>query len=390
MMSNHHGNTSPNITNGYDRTFGPSIYHFNKGPAGQSVEASVASLRAEAATHANANTYAQFYDDVAQYVTGYIPTSSRGKWSSKIHLPDGAINPVVILSAPGLDYQDNGFDVNAYQYWVTPDAKGNIAIDKIKPGNYRVTAYAEGIFGDFVYENITIAAGKTTNTGTLQWRAESAGTELWRIGTPDKSAGEFRHGNAPSSRSGAIDEFRVYWGAYDFPTDFPNGVNFTVGKSDIATDLNYVHWSVYGSTYTRPAIVASPTINNWTINFDTTAAQLKNKKTATLTIQFAGIGTEAGNTDVMTGAYANLPYNVAINGNDLETFVVPAWHSSSCSIRSGITCYQVRNQWTFPTASLSTTSTNAMTLSLPFNATAGAVTLSSLSVMYDALRLEVA
>jgi rhamnogalacturonan endolyase len=31
LVSNHHGNGTPNITNGFDRTFGPFYYHFNSG-----------------------------------------------------------------------------------------------------------------------------------------------------------------------------------------------------------------------------------------------------------------------------------------------------------------------------------------------------------------------
>ena len=33
-----------------------------------------------------------------------------------------------------------------------------------------------------------------------------------------------------------IDQYRQYWGAYDFPTDFPSGVNYTIGNSDPAKD----------------------------------------------------------------------------------------------------------------------------------------------------------
>lgn len=32
IVSNHHGDGTPNITHGFDRTFGPYYFHFNKGP----------------------------------------------------------------------------------------------------------------------------------------------------------------------------------------------------------------------------------------------------------------------------------------------------------------------------------------------------------------------
>ena len=64
--------------------------------------------------------------------------------------------------------------------------------------NYRVrlttnidtTCYHTGIFGDYVQDDIVVEAGKQTHVQAT-WVPESAGTELWRIGVPDKSAGEF-------------------------------------------------------------------------------------------------------------------------------------------------------------------------------------------------------
>jgi hypothetical protein len=31
-------------------------------------------------------------------------------------------------------------------------------------------------------------------------------------------------------------EYRIYWGAWDYPTQFPDGINFVVGKSNELTD----------------------------------------------------------------------------------------------------------------------------------------------------------
>jgi rhamnogalacturonan endolyase len=64
-----------------------------------------------------------------------------------------------------------------------------------------------------------------------------AGTEIWRIGTPDKSAGEFKHGfELDPNKAFHPMQYRSYWGAYSFVNDFPNGVNFVVGQSDVGTD----------------------------------------------------------------------------------------------------------------------------------------------------------
>ena len=231
------------------------------------------------------------------------------------------------MTAKGYDYQDNVFDTEAYQYWAEIPSNGKVEITRIKAGDYRLTVYAANIFGDYVYENIAISAGQEMDSGTLTWSAESSGTELWRLGVPDKSAGEYRHGYAPDpSHPLHPPEYRIYWGAYDFLNDFPNGVNFHIGNSSVATDFNYVHWSNFGGTLTRPAVVASPTINNWTVSFDLTANSIVNTSTGTLTIQFAGIATDAGNTDEFSSSerYSDLPYVVAVNGHDLEPFIVPS------------------------------------------------------------------
>lgn len=145
--------------------------------------------------------------------------------------------------------------------------------------------YADNIFGDFVRDDVTVTAGKDTNL-RVDWKAESAGTELFRIGTPDKSSGEYRHGYAASpDHSLLTEEYRLYWAAYDFVDEFPESVTYKVGRDDPAEALNYVHWSVYGgkANYERPERVYD-NINNWTILFDTKANQLKGKKTATFTV----------------------------------------------------------------------------------------------------------
>jgi rhamnogalacturonan endolyase len=105
-----------------------------------------------------------------------------------------------------------------------------------------------------VEDGIEVRAGKTTALNGLAWEEESAGvlcsvtrgrssstgpvgTEIWRIGTPDKSAGEFKHGfELDPNKTFHPMQYRSYWGAYSFVNDFPDGVNFVVGTSDVGTD----------------------------------------------------------------------------------------------------------------------------------------------------------
>lgn len=152
-----------------------------------------------------------FYDEIAPHVSGYAPSSTRGAVSATVRLPSGTSDATFVLSANGYHFQDSALDPSAYQYWGTLDAEGNIALDRIKAGTYRVTVYAKGdqhllisnvnvslisvtgIFGDFVQDDVVVNASKTTHLD-LKWTAESAGRELWRIGIPDKTSGEFANG----------------------------------------------------------------------------------------------------------------------------------------------------------------------------------------------------
>lgn len=310
-------------------------------------------------------------------------------------MPSGATNAIAVLAQSGVDFQDNVFDTDAYQYWAELDARGRASIPMVKAGEYRLTIYADGVFGEYTQDGVQVLAGKTKSV-KVKWTEETAGKELWRIGTPDKSSGEFRHGYARDTEHAMKpEEYRIYWAKYDYVDDFPEGVRFVVGESDEAKDFNYVHWSVFGgrANSLRPeAYVGTGEVNNWTVAFDLSSSQLKKKNTATLTVQLAGAKTAAGNTDVYNASepHANLAYTVSVNGVDLKPWVIPYYQSSSCAVRSAVVCYNVRHKFVFD-AGLLGKGENEVVLSLPWNAVdyESAVLPASVYVQYDALRLEV-
>ncbi|KAJ5524595.1 Glycoside hydrolase-type carbohydrate-binding [Penicillium frequentans] len=388
IVSNHHGEGTPNITNGFDRTFGPQYYLFN---GGKDSSASLEDLRSEAEELANPHWNAAFYDSIAKHVVGYAPSSQRGSVKGTVKLPKGATRPIAILTVDGQYFQDNSVVPNSYQYWTDINKDGSFSIDRVKEGKYRLTVYAEGIFGDFVRDGIVIRAGKQTSVRDT-WEQESAGTEIWRIGVPDKSSGEFRRGSARDPTHPLHPpEYLIYWGAYDWRADFPNGINYTIGTSDPATDLSTVHWSVFGPT-AGDSYVEYDTTYDWDIHFTLTSKQLKKRKTGTLTLQLAAAKTASGNTDVYspTEPYTNLSLESYINDqSDPLTMIIGFNQSSSCIVRSAVSCYQVGSRMEFP-ADWLRVGDNVLRLHLPYNATdtETAILPASVYVQYDAIRLE--
>ncbi|TYJ55124.1 hypothetical protein B9479_004161 [Cryptococcus floricola] len=376
--SNHRGASTMNITSGFDRIFGPTFIYLNK-------DGDLQSLYADAKSYSNSSFATDFYDDVADLIPGYTPSSQRGDFNAQIELPANATNAKVVLAQNGVDFQDN--------YWANVSSNGTVSIPRVRAGTYRVTVYAEGVFGQFEQDDVVVSAGDGNEAPFfIKWKAESNGAELWRIGVPDKTAGEFRHGFAKdSNHSLHQEEYRQYWGVWDFPTDFPNGVNYTIGRSDPAKDWNYVHYSIYGGTYTRPGYVVD-NVNVWTVNWAPDGDLNVTGKTAALTIQLAGARTASGNLDIPepTSNYSNVDYTVRVNDNDPLVWTINYNQSSSCSDRNGIACYTLNHLFTFPGDWLNNNTNNVFKLELPYNASGGDVNFKdhSVSVLYDAIRLE--
>ncbi|KAL2679216.1 hypothetical protein Neosp_009983 [[Neocosmospora] mangrovei] len=386
MVSGHHGAPMPNITHGFDRTWGPQFYYFNKGDK----DTTLAELRADAAQYASSEWNVDFYDSIAHHVPNYAPSSKRVTFKGNIKLPKGAEKPIIVLSENKQDFQLNVFNTKSLQYWAEVDKSGRYSIPQVVEGIYRVTIYADGVFGWFIQDDVKIS--RSHNSKGFNWREESAGKEIWRIGVPDKSSGEYLHGYAPdTSKPLQPEQYRIYWGKYEYQKEFPNGVNFHVGKSDEAKDLNYVHWSFFPSKGNH--LLSEPyydNVNNWTITFDLNKNQLR-AKTATFTVQVAGMRSANGNAKwtPVKGGINDLPWTVNVNGAYESTWLIPYWRSGSCAVRSAVACQNVEHKFVFPSSNLRA-GKNEFVLSLPFNASSveTAVLPDSLYVQYDALRLE--
>ncbi|KAJ3714564.1 galactose mutarotase-like protein [Lentinula guzmanii] len=373
QSTNHGGATNPNITNGFDRTFGPQFLYFNHGNQTTGLQ----ELLADAEQFADPSWNAEFYDEIASYVRGYAPSSVRGTFQAVVAVPEGALNPVAVLSANGVEFQNSAANFSAYQYWASVQDDGSVSIPRVKEGWYRLTVIATGIFGEYTQDNIIVNAGEVTSV-SAKWDAESAGTELWRIGIPDKTAGEFRNGyERDLTHPNHPAKYRIYWGAWDYPSQFPNGVNFTIGSSNESVDWNYVHWSRFGPTFIRNETVTD--INEWQINFELDEAPSENS-IATFTMQLAGVETTAGNTDIASGSNPTVPILTYINDQSQPlNWTIQAYQSSSCGERSAISCHLLRNKLGF-SGSWLVKGWNKLVIAIPFDA--------PVYIQYDALRLE--
>ncbi|WLE62878.1 hypothetical protein GIY62_21135 [Burkholderia plantarii] len=267
-----------------------------------------------------------------------------------------------ILSAPGVPWSAQ---TRGYAYWRALDADGRFDLGQVAPGTYDLTISGADHPHDLAGGTVDVAAGAPRDVGTLRWPADEPGERLWQIGRFDRSAGEFRNG----------DDARNFQMFRRYAAQFPNDVDFTIGRSDPARDWNYAQWTLFNR---NPA---------WTIRFD-----LPRPRTgrATLTIGFASAQPAPGHklTDL----------RVAVNGTEVAAIHLPK--TGTAGYRGGVqdSPYNVR-EIAFDAALLKA-GANTITLrhadavpfarfdpatrdqSVPANTTPG-------QVMYDALRLDV-
>jgi rhamnogalacturonan endolyase len=117
-------------------------------------------------------------------------------------------------------------DAKHYEFWAVADGSGRFRLPEVRPGTYTLHAFADGVLGEFVKTDVTVAQGKPLDLGNVEWVPDRHGKQIWDIGIPNRSGVEFDKGN-DSSHDGM---FLVY--AQMFPKD----VNYTIGKSDFSKD----------------------------------------------------------------------------------------------------------------------------------------------------------
>jgi rhamnogalacturonan endolyase len=268
-------------------------------------------------------------------------------------------------------------DGNYYQFWVDGNPDGSFTIPNVRPGTYKLHAFADGVLGEFASGTITVEAGKTINLGKIDWQPLRFGKQVWEIGYPDRTADKFFKGDGAN-----------YW-LWGWPLRygdlFPKDITYTIGKSDYRKDW-FFEEVPHSTTNAWMNPAAKDPLNQrfgwvnipssdqdmwrqwgqgrattWTVKFNMPAAS---KGVAVLRVALAGADGGGG-------------LEIGVNGKNVGTIYPVATNALRYNIDKGV-WYQYAQKFD---ASKLKAGENSMTFTVP----AGDVTT---GVVWDYLRLE--
>ena len=356
LYSNHYGSDGSHISGDWRKVFGPTFVYLNQARDAEG-------LWDDAKQRAELQEEAWPYSWMKQPEYSVQRTTVSGKF-------DGVDNGWVVLARPtesrGLDWQKQGGD--AYIARAPIQSDGSFELDAVRFGSYTLYAFADGMVGEFRRDNVVVDVLDEIQLGTLPWKSRSFGDLLWRIGTPDRSAAEFRHG----------DDFR-HWGLwFDYAKDFPNDVDFSISpERNLRTDWNYAQMAVWQEEGGwKPKLDAkagkgSWKLPVWKIRFNCDEPMQGH---ASLTLALAGVNRE--------GSIA-----VSLNGAPIGT--VQDLSADSSIHRSGIYGFFRERFVTFDAALLQK-GENVIELEIiPAKRLKSRVNYSYFGVMYDFVQLEI-
>lgn len=370
----HYGNTNLNPPVGWEKVYGPFYLYLNEG---DSTDAMWDDAKARAEEEISKWPYAWVADPL-------YAANSRGNATGKLTIADGssANNAWVILAAGDKDWQLQNED---YVYYARAASDGSFSIPAVRPGEYTLYAFVDGVFDEFRKDHVVIHSNVTTDLGGLSWVPKMNGELLWQIGTPDRSAAEFFvTPNAYASSIPNLDKYRQFGTWLEYPLEFPNGVDFKVGVDDPSEKWNF--FQPVSKTPGDPAMLKVPKDSSpaiWKIRFDSDGYQ-------------SGLGTGTMTFGLAGSVYGSLL--VKLNGVEIGRWESPGNGESAFGegpendaslYRQGAArgiYYQVQAQFD---AGLIHQGENIVELSLPTPDGNASWNNVFTSIMYDAIRLEV-
>jgi len=218
-----------------------------------------------------------------------------------------------------LDGRDWQYHNLGYVYYAQAGRAGHFAVPAVRPGTYRLTAFADGVLGEVSVTGVEVPAAATVDTGNHVLHPDDHGVTLWQIGRPNRSAAE-------SHVYGGDDGFRQHLTWLEYPYEFPDGVDFRVGVDDVGQKWNY-----FQPCYRTPGTplqlqmrgtAQDQSLTRWRIRFDSNGFR---KGLATLDIALAAAvfstlkvsvnGTTVASFDPLPGpAGDNSTYRLACRG----------------------------------------------------------------------------
>lgn len=246
-------------------------------------------------------------------------------------------------------------DAKYYQFWTKGNPDGSFEIGKVRPGQYSLYAFSDGILGEYLKTDITVSEGQTLDLGTLTWTPVRNGDQVWEIGIPNRNSSEFFMGNHYDDPETPIKYAEL----------FPNDVDFTIGESTANEDWFFQHVPHNTDPDAVPlAYRGVPTEGRatpYTINFNMPETP---KGTATLRVAISGNGAERIDVTI-NGKKAGSVENLIRDGVIPRHGKQGIWHERKLSF----------------SAAMMKEGDNTITLTVP----AGPL---NNGVMYDYLRLE--
>jgi len=117
-------------------------------------------------------------------------------------------------------------DAKDYEFWARGDEDGNFSIPNVRPGRYTLSAFADGVLGEYARADVTVAPGQPLDLGALPWKPVRRGRQLWDIGIPNRNGSEFFKGDAYAQMDISLQYAQL----------FPNDVNYVIGQGDFRKD----------------------------------------------------------------------------------------------------------------------------------------------------------
>lgn len=338
----HYGSGVLNFTDNetWEKIYGPFFVYVNEGAT-------------EAEQWADAKAKAKFEKDhwPYQWMNHRLYPIERGTVGGVLNITDGTSpdNAWVILSQPEIPgvFPNWQSQCKNYQFYARADANGVFEIEDVRQGIYSLYSFVDDIPEEYCESRVQVLANEITDLGSINWQPAKHGRKVWQIGTFDRTAGEYKHGEKFHDGHS--------WGMWlDYPTDFPNDVSFIIGMSNERHDWNYTQMAVDlgNGQYHLPV---------WNVHFDLDVIP---KGQATLSVGIA--------------ASRNGALEVKVNGVQVEY---------DTNITAGSACVRNSIQGTYQ-LKLITFNTSLLregTNTISFKQFRGRVFA---NIMYDAIRLE--